>query len=227
MKVASRMDSNTRCKVVIVQLRRAYPTAKCSLRYASHLQLLVATILSAQCTDKRVNFVTRSLFKKYRTAKAFAYVDRKELEQDIKSTGFYRNKAKNIQGACRAVVEQYGGDVPASMSKLLDLPGVGRKTANVILGVGFGINEGVVVDTHVTRISNRLGFTMHQNPVKIEQDLIKIIPKQDWIDFAHLLIAHGRAVCTARKPKCPACPVKEHCPSAQTFFPELKKVYKG
>ncbi len=167
--------------------------------------MLVATILSAQCTDARVNLVTPPLFKKYRSAKDFAEVDIRELEKDIKSTGFYRNKARSIQGAARGILEKFQGKVPDTLDELIQLPGVGRKTANVVLGVIFGKAEGVVVDTHVTRLSYRLGLTRHKDAKKIEQDLIKIVPKKDWIDFSHLLILHGRAICKARRPLCEQC----------------------
>jgi endonuclease III len=203
-----------RTKKIITRLRKAYPDAHCSLNYSSPLELLVATILSAQCTDERVNIVTRDLFRKYRRAEDFINVEQPELEQDIRSTGFYRNKAKAIQGACRLIVEQHGGRVPASLDELLKLPGVARKTANVVLGNAFGISSGVVVDTHVGRLSQRLGLTRHEQPEKIERDLIELVPQKDWVDFSHLLIYHGRAVCKARKPECASCTLEDLCPSS-------------
>jgi len=203
-----------RTKKIITRLRKAYPDAHCSLNYSSPLELLVATILSAQCTDERVNIVTRDLFRKYRRAEDFINVEQTELEQDIRSTGFYRNKAKAIQGACRLIVEQHGGRVPASLDELLELPGVARKTANVVLGNAFGISSGVVVDTHVGRLSQRLGLTSHEQPEKIERDLIELVPQKDWVDFSHLLIYHGRAVCKARKPECANCTLEDLCPSS-------------
>lgn len=217
------MDLVKKCSTIIYILKKTYPDASCALHFSNNVQLLVSTILSAQCTDKRVNIVTKNLFKKYKTANDFSAARLKNLEKDIKSTGFYRNKAKNIQGACRSIVDRFDGRVPDTMEGLTSLPGVGRKTANVVLGVGFGKAEGVVVDTHVTRLSNRLGFTRNKNPVKIEEDLVKLIPRKDWINFSHLLIAHGRAMCIARKPKCPQCPVKNSCPSAGKFHPALKE----
>lgn len=203
-----------RTKKIITRLRKAYPEAHCSLNYSSPLELLVATILSAQCTDERVNIVTANLFRKYRKAEDFIQVEQTELEQDIRSTGFYRNKAKAIQGACRLIVEQHGGRVPSSLDELLELPGVARKTANVVLGNAFGIASGVVVDTHVGRLSQRLGLTRHEQPEKIERDLIELVPQKDWIDFSHLLIYHGRAVCKARKPECASCTLENLCPSS-------------
>jgi endonuclease III len=203
-----------RTKKIIARLRKAYPDAHCSLNYSNPLELLVATILSAQCTDERVNIVTADLFRKYRKAEDFINVEQIELEQDIRSTGFYRNKAKAIQGACRLLVEQHGGRVPSTLDELLELPGVARKTANVVLGNAFGISSGVVVDTHVGRLSQRLGLTVHEQPEKIERDLIELVPQKDWVDFAHLLIYHGRAVCKARKPECASCTLEDLCPSS-------------
>jgi len=203
-----------RTKTIIARLRRAYPDAHCSLNYSNPLELLVATILSAQCTDERVNIVTADLFRKYRKAEDFINVEQTELEQDIRSTGFYRNKAKAIQGACRLIVEQHGGRVPSTLDELLELPGVARKTANVVLGNAFGISSGVVVDTHVGRLSQRLGLTQHEQPEKIERDLIELVPQKDWVDFAHLLIYHGRAACKARKPECASCTLEDLCPSS-------------
>ena len=204
-----------RVKVILPILKRTYPEAKCSLDYAKPFQLLVATILSAQCTDERVNKVTPGLFKKYPTPNELAKVPQETLEKDIQSTGFYRNKAKSLRGMAQALVEEHGGEVPKDMEALTHLPGVGRKTANVVLGNAFSINVGVVVDTHVTRVSQRLGLTKHTDAVKIEQDLIPIVPKEEWTMWAHLLIHHGRAICQARKPKCQECPLLPHCPAGQ------------
>ena len=197
---------------IVAGLRREYPVAVCALRHANAFQLLIATILSAQCTDKRVNIVTESLFAKYPTATDLATVPLTKLEQEIQSTGFFRNKAKNIQACCRQLVERYNGDVPRELEQLVQLPGVGRKTANVVLGTAFGLAAGVVVDTHVTRISRRLGLTQQTDAVKIERDLIDLLPKKEWIDYSHRVIHHGRAVCKAIKPKCDACSLNELCP---------------
>lgn len=197
---------------VVRALRRAYPDAACALEFHSPLELLIATILSAQCTDERVNRVTRTLFGKYRSAADYARAPLAELEQDIKSTGFYRNKAKNIQSCCKILQEQYGGEIPQDLEALVDLPGIGRKTASVVLGTAFGIPSGVVVDTHVTRLSRRLGLTQHKDPEKIERDLIDQLPKKEWIDFSHRMIHHGRRICAARKPKCDECPLGTFCP---------------
>jgi endonuclease III len=207
-------EEKQRTKKIITRLRKEYPDAHCSLNFSNPLELLVATILAAQCTDERVNIVTVDLFKKYRKAQDFLDVDQSELEQDIRSTGFYRNKAKAIQGASRILVEQHGGKVPDNIDELLALPGVARKTANVVLGNAFGITSGVVVDTHVGRLSQRLGLTAHEQPEKIERDLMELVPKKDWVDFSHLLIYHGRAVCKARKPECEHCTVEDLCPSS-------------
>ena len=203
---------------IIELLRKEYPAPKTALRFSNPLQLLVSTILSAQCTDVRVNMVTRDLFKKYRTARDYAEANQKELENEIRSTGFYRNKAKNIIACARMLVEQYGGKVPATMEELTKLPGVGRKTANCVLGGAFGINAGVVVDTHVERLAQRLGLTKEQTAEKIEQDLMRIVPQKDWYDFSNMLILHGRKVCSARKPNCPACSLKKLCPSAESLM---------
>jgi len=181
------------------------------------LELLVATILSAQCTDARVNKVTPVLFAKYKSAADFAGVSQEELEKDIQSTGFFRNKAKNIRGMAARLIEAHGGKVPETMEELTSLPGVGRKTANVVLGNAFDSNVGVVVDTHVGRLSHRLGMTKHKDPVKIERDLMELVPQKDWALFSHLLIHHGRAACTARNPKCTGCPLEKLCPSAHSF----------
>jgi endonuclease-3 len=208
------MDEKQRTRAIIRRLRRAYPDAKCSLNFTNPLELLVATILSAQCTDERVNLVTADLFRKYRRACDYAAAPAAELEQAIRSTGFFRNKARAIQGACRVIAERYGGRVPRTMDELLELPGVARKTANVVLGNAYGTAAGVVVDTHVARLSQRLRLTAHEQPEKIEQDLVALVPRKDWIEFPHLLIAHGRAVCKARTPLCAECVIEEHCPSS-------------
>lgn len=199
---------------IITELRRLYPEAACSLNFHNPLELLVATQLSAQCTDERVNIVTEKLFKKYRTVEDYANADLNELEQDIRSTGFYHNKAKNIRAACQRIITEYGGEVPRSMHELLTLPGVARKTANVVLGNAFGIVVGFVVDTHIARLSRRFGWTINTDPIKIEQDLMRIIPEKDWLDLSHLLIFHGRAICDARKPQCERCTLTHLCPSA-------------
>jgi len=198
----------------IARLKAAYPDARTALDWSTPLELLVATVLSAQTTDVRVNSVTPDLFAKYPTAAAYAEADPTELEEAIRPTGFFRNKAKSLQGMARALVEDHGGEVPRTMEELVALPGVGRKTANVVLGNAFSIDEGVVVDTHVRRLSNRLGFTQHSDPEKIEKDLIQTVPKGDWTVFSHLLILHGRSVCKARKPACEDCVVNDLCPSA-------------
>ena len=199
---------------IMVRLKRLYPNAACSLNYETPVQLLVATILSAQCTDERVNKVTPNLFARFPDAKSLASADIEELEDLVRSTGFYRNKAKNIRGACQMIITEYGGQVPNTMEKLTKLPGVARKTANVVLAHGFGINEGVTVDTHVKRLSNRLGLTKHKEPVKIERDLMKLLPQPDWENWSIRLIYHGRAVCKARKPECEVCDLAQLCPSA-------------
>ena len=198
---------------LLADLKRAYPAADCALLHENPLQLVVATILSAQCTDERVNKVTPALFKKYRTAAEFANANSLELEKAIHSTGFYRNKAKNIRGMAKLLVEKHQGRVPQTMEELLELPGVARKTANVVLGVAFHKTEGVVVDTHVTRLSHRLGLSTQTSPEKIEKDLIRQLPRADWIWFAHAMITHGRAVCKARAPLCHQCPVRSDCPN--------------
>ncbi len=198
-------------KVVSV-LGHEYPDATCALRFSNPLELLVATILSAQCTDERVNMVTADLFRKYRTAADYAQAPLADLEKDIQSTGFYHNKAKSIQGACQRIAEQFAGQVPRGMADLVDLPGIGRKTANVVLGTAYGIASGVVVDTHVARLSQRLGLTKQKDPVKIERDLVNAIPQEEWIAFSHRMIHHGRRICAARKPKCDECPLGKICP---------------
>lgn len=204
-----------RTRKILATLKKAYPAARCSLDHHSPLELLVATILSAQCTDERVNLVTKVLFKKYRSAKSYASVRQEELERDIQSTGFYRNKAKSIRAMAASLIEKHGGKVPQTMDELTDLAGVGRKTANVVLGNAFGQNIGVVVDTHVARLSQRLALTKQTDPVKIEQDLMQVVPQEDWTLWSHLLIHHGRAICTARKPKCGECPILTYCPTGQ------------
>jgi endonuclease-3 len=201
-----------RTKKIISGLKRAYPNAHCELDHSNALELLIATILSAQCTDKRVNMVTPELFKKYRSAADYANAKPAELEQEIKTTGFFRNKTKSIQTACRNLVEKHKGEVPQTMDELRALGGVGRKTANVVLGNAFDVNVGVVVDTHVARLSQRLGLTRETNPEAIEQDLMLLAPQQEWTLFSHLLIWHGRRRCYARNPDCPNCEVLKLCP---------------
>lgn len=201
-----------RTERIIAVLKQTYPDAHCELNFSNPLELLIATILSAQCTDKRVNLVTAELFKKYRSAKEFASAKLAELENDIRSTGFYKNKARNIQAACRAIVEQHNGEVPRTMEQLVELGGVGRKTANVVLGNVFNINVGVVVDTHVGRLSFRLGLTPQESPEKVELDLMKLVPQAEWTLFSHLLIWHGRRRCSARKPDCAQCEALKLCP---------------
>jgi endonuclease-3 len=206
-------NAKQRVGPIIERLERQYP-AVCALEHGNALELLVATILSAQCTDARVNIVTRSLFEKYRSAPEYANANPDELEDEIRSTGFFRNKTKSIIGMAQALVELHGGQVPSTMKQLTALPGVGRKTANVVLGNAFGIDEGIVVDTHVKRISNRLMLTNKADPEKIERDLMKIVPRGKWTPFSHLLIHHGRQICQARSPKCETCPVSNLCPVA-------------
>ena len=203
-----------RSQEILILLKRMYPDATCSLDYETTVQLLVATILSAQCTDERVNKVTPALFERFPDAPALAAANREELENLIRSTGFYRNKAKNIQGACQLIVSEFDGQVPKQMEQLLKLPGVARKTANVVLAHGYGIIVGVTVDTHVKRISQRLGLTKQTDPVRIEKDLMRILPQPDWENFSIRIIYHGRAVCKARKPACDVCQLAHLCPSA-------------
>lgn len=200
-----------RALVVYERLRAAYPDARCSLDFRSPLELLIATILAAQCTDVRVNIVTKSLFKKYRRPEDYVKAPISQLEDDIRTCGFYRNKAKSIVSACRKIIADFGGQVPGTMEELLTLNGVGRKTANVLLGECFG-GQAVIVDTHCTRLAQRLGFTKNSDPVKIEEDLMKVWPREHWTLFSHNLVFHGRAVCTARAPKCSECPVTDLCP---------------
>ena len=213
-KRESMEELKARTRDVIRRLKRAYPDAKCSLNHSNPFELLVATILSAQCTDERVNMVTADLFRKYRKPEDYLNVSPRELEKDIQSTGFFRNKTKSIQGASKMLTEQYGGEVPRTMEELLELPGVARKTANVVLGNAFDIHAGVVVDTHVTRLSHRLGLTQQKTAEKIEQDLIPIVPKKDWVIFPHLMIYHGRKICKARNPLCAECTIEKQCPSS-------------
>jgi endonuclease-3 len=205
-------DLKKRTAEIIRRLKKAYPDAHCALNHTSPFELLIATILSAQCTDARVNIVTADLFRKYRTPEDYLAVPQTELEQDVRTTGFFRNKARNIQNACSRIVKEYGGAVPQTMEDILTLGGVARKTANVVLGNAFGIASGVVVDTHVSRLSQRLGLTKNKTPEKIELDLQALVPKKDWIMFPHWLISHGRAICIARKPKCSVCVLNDICP---------------
>jgi len=204
----------TRTREIIAGLKRTYLDAHCELNYSTPLELLIATILSAQCTDKQVNIVTAELFKKYRRAEDYAQATQEQLETDIRRIGFFRNKAKNIRACCQKLIERHGGEVPRSMDELFALNGVGRKTANVVLGNAFGINVGVVVDTHVSRLAQRLGLTRETTPEKIEQELMKLVPKDEWTLFSHWLIWHGRRRCPARKPDCAGCEIAKLCPSA-------------
>ncbi|HEX9001286.1 MAG TPA: endonuclease III [Blastocatellia bacterium] len=212
-----------RAQQIVRALKKTYPDATCALNHTNPLELLIATILSAQCTDERVNIVTATLFRKYGSAAEFAAADPAELERDINSVTFFRNKTKSIQTTCRLLLEQYQGQVPRTLEELVKLSGVGRKTANVVLGTAFGIPTGVVVDTHVMRLTQLLKLTEHKEPEKIEQDLIAILPKKEWIDFSHRLIWHGRRVCKARKPACEICSLEPYCPSSRLKVPSAKK----
>jgi endonuclease-3 len=215
-KKATKIDTAKaaeRVKKIWPILNKTYPEAHIALKFNNPLELLIATILSAQCTDTRVNIVTKDLFKKYRGARQWADAELKQIEADIKSTGFYHNKAINIKGACKMIIEKFGGKVPGTMQELLELPGVGRKTANVILGNAFGV-PGVVCDTHVIRLSRRLQLSENRDPTKLEFDLMQIVPKKNWLLFSDLLIWHGRNICKARRPQCEACPTDRHCPAA-------------
>ena len=203
-----------RTHTIITRLKKEFPQARTALEFSNPLQLLVSTILSAQCTDVRVNMVTPALFAKYRSVNDFAEADRSELETDIKSTGFYRMKSKHIIDASRAIVKDFGGQVPKTMNELISLPGVGRKTANCVLGGAYGVQSGIVVDTHVIRLTNRLGLTKNDAPDKIEQDLMKLVPKREWYRFSNLLILHGRKTCNAKKPLCEKCVLNNICPSS-------------
>ena len=216
-----RLASNA--ESIFKKLIKVYPEPKTALEFTTPLELLVAVILSAQCTDQRVNAVTKSLFRKYRSTKDYAAVAQEELEQDIRSTGFFRNKAKSIRACCSILDERHGGNVPESMEELVALPGVGRKTANCVLGSAFGENSGIVVDTHVKRLAERLGLSAETDPEKIETDLMELVPRVHWHEFGNLLILHGRAVCDARKPRCPECVLRKECPSAEDF---MKKFWK-
>jgi len=213
----AKIDKKTHVVNIIGLLEEEHPDAKIALDYTNPLELLIATILSAQCTDKRVNIVTKLLFKKYRTPKDYVSVDIKELEEDIKPTGFYRNKAKNIKKCCQLLVEKFNSQVPKTMNELLELPGVARKTANIVLSNAYGIIEGIAVDTHVRRLAKRLRLTENEDQDKIEKDLIEIVPKAQWMKITDLLIFHGRRVCLAKGPKCESCVLKKVCPSAFTF----------
>ena len=214
-KPAPPASERKRAHEIVARLRTAYPDARCSLNFTNALELLVATMLSAQCTDERVNAVTPALFQKYRTAADYAAANPEELEQDVKQTGFYRNKAKHLREAGAQLVARFGGEVPKTMAELTSLPGVARKTANVVMGNAYGIVEGVVVDTHVARLSQRLGLTKNEDPAKIEQDLMALLPQTDWLDLSHLMIYHGRAVCQARKPLCERCSLLDLCPTGK------------
>jgi endonuclease-3 len=213
-KLEAASSSSERVRKIIRRLKRDYPDAKCSLNHSNPFELLIATILSAQCTDERVNIVTADLFRKYQKPEDYLAVPPRELEKDIRTTGFFRNKTKSIQGTARVLKENFGGQVPATIKELLELPGVARKTANVVLGNAFNVKSGIVVDTHVTRLSRRLGLTNEKNAEKIERDLIEIVPKRDWVIFSHLLIFHGRKICRARNPACDNCSVEKFCPSS-------------
>jgi len=207
---------------IIRILERKYPNSRTALQFETPLEILISTILSAQCTDERVNKITPGLFKKYPTAEAFAKADKAELEMEIRPTGFFRNKAKSVIGATQKIVGDFGGRVPDTMAELITLPGVARKTANIVLSSGYGKAEGIAVDVHVKRLSGRLGLSKQQDPEKIEQDLLAIVPKKYWLDFNYMLVNHGRAVCQARKPKCPECALQHLCPSVKQFYPGLK-----
>jgi endonuclease-3 len=212
-----KLDRKTAALETIKRLEKVHADAKVALNYSNPLELLIATILSAQCTDKRVNIVTETLFKKYKTARGYADADLKQLEEEIRSTGFYHNKAKNVKKCCQMLVEKFHGKVPSTMEELLELPGVARKTANIVLANAYGVVEGIAVDTHVRRVAKRLGLTENDNPDKIEQDLMVIVPRASWMRITDLLIFHGRRICVAKHPKCAECVLNDFCPSAFTF----------
>jgi endonuclease-3 len=215
-------SSKERIGDIIKILREEYPEARTSLSFATPLQILVATILAAQATDQRVNMITPGLFKNYPTAADFAGADRPELEREIRSTGFFRNKAKNIMRAAKKIVDDFGGRVPDTMEELITLPGVARKTANIVLSSGYHKAEGIAVDTHVRRLAGRLGLSKEHDPNKIERDLLEIVPRRHWLDFNYMLVNHGRKICQARKPKCPECAIRHLCPSARQFLKAMK-----
>jgi len=217
MKAKPKPEAKTKVQQIIKLLEKEHPDAKIALNYTNPLELLVATILSAQCTDKRVNIVTKTLFKKYTTPKDYANANLKKLEEDIKSTGFYRNKAKNLKKCCQTLIEKFNSQVPKTMEEMLELQGVARKTANIVLSNAYGVIIGIAVDTHVRRVAKRLGLTENENPDKIEKDLMKIVPKKSWMKITDLLIFHGRRICDAKKPKCEKCILNKLCPSAFTF----------
>jgi endonuclease-3 len=219
----SKSQRKERPERIIRLLKRTYPDARCALNHSNAFELLVATILSAQCTDERVNIVTADLFRKYRKPEDYLRVPATELQQDIRTTGFFRNKTKSIQGASKVLVDKFNRRVPQTMEELLTLPGVARKTANVVLGVAYSIAEGIVVDTHVSRLSHRLGLTKQKDANKIERDLMELVPRKDWIDFAHLLIFHGRRICKARRPLCEECVVEKLCPSSMLKTGKIPK----
>lgn len=208
-------DLKARASKIIAVLEKKFPDAKCALDFSSPFELMIATILSAQCTDKRVNQITPNLFKKYSSIESFAKADIKELENDIHSAGFYHNKAKNIIGCAQGLISLYNGEIPKTLAELVKLPGVGRKTANCVLGNGFGLAEGIVVDTHVSRLCQKIGLTISKAPEKIEQELMRIVDKKHWINFSHWLILQGRAVCIARRPQCHICEIRNYCNSAE------------
>jgi len=215
-------ERKVRARKIVSLLKKAYPDARCSLDHQTPLQLLVATILSAQCTDARVNLVTPALFRKYKSASDFAHADISGLEKLVRSTGFYHNKAKNIKEACRIIAEKHKGQAPRTMEEMLELPGVARKTANIVLGNSYGVVEGVPVDTHAIRISHLLGWTREKQQEKIERDLMALLPRKDWLKISDLFVHHGRAICIARRPKCEICPVRKYCPRVG-----LKKIKMG
>jgi endonuclease-3 len=219
-------DAKRHAGTVARRLARHYADAQCALHFSSPLQLLVATILSAQCTDQRVNMVTPELFRRFPNVEDLARAPQSEIERIIQSTGFFRNKAKNIKKCCQRLVEEHGGEVPRDLEALVRLPGIGRKTANVVLGTAFGIASGVVVDTHVGRLSIRLGLSAHKDPIKAERDLMALLPRREWIAFSHRMIHHGRRICIARNPKCDICPLNDICPKIGVVAPAKKRLTK-